>query len=611
MHYPRVVISGCSGNYTCSVTAIAEAPSMLPNHTGLLPALGFLFWFLMPCAVAGESGDLADAIEQARHLSVTEAVRASQPKIDELMQRLDEATPRQRIEIQLLDIRNQALQGGYAEAIESLQALLDTGLDDDQKLRALHLAANLGINTGRYESGFRQLISALELIPRAGGPVEASQVFGLAAFAHSLTGDHKRALRYANRGLQLARESGSVRQQCLAGQGLSVAHRYAEQFERAEVAARTARERCRQANDQVHLGTVELELAYLALEDGNLDAAQTWIEDGMRRLREAGWADGILTAEALRARLAAARGNPNRAIELAERLVDRVEAREFWARKADLHALLAEQYAGLGRFRIAYDHRVRQLESRKRALDDDRRRRMAMLEVTFDIGRREQELALLRGQQRVSKLEAESQRQRARYRTILAALGIAALVMLMLILGHVLRDRRHFRRLSRIDGLTRVNNHTRFFDTARRMVEQAHHGSHPLVLVLGDIDHFKRVNDQYGHIAGDRVLRAVARLLCDHFPGKAQVGRIGGEEFAVCLLGADMDAVLAGLDGFRKALATIDYGNSADRLSMSFGIAQLESRESLERLRERADKALYRAKRGGRDTVVAADPSGH
>ncbi|NEZ04435.1 diguanylate cyclase [Wenzhouxiangella sp. XN201] len=577
----------------------------------LLPAcLTLTLGLLTAQAFADNDDDLEAAIERARQLSVTEAVNASQPKIDELMRRLDEATPRQRVEIRLLDIRNQALRGGYSQAIDRLAALLDSKLDKDQRLRALRLAANLDINIGRYESGFGHLKAALGLVPQTDDPVEASRIYSLAGFTHSLAGDHQRAMRYATRAYRIAVDSGDISQRCSAGQRLSVAYRYAERFDLAEEAAKRALDDCRQANDQVYLGTVELELAYLALENDELEAAEARIDRGMQRLRDAVWADGILTAEQLRTRLAAARGEHQRTIELAERLIDRVGDRELWERKASLHRLAATAHAELGEYEAAYNHRIKQVESRRRFLDKDRNRRMAMLEVAFNVDRHEQELALLREQQRVSKLEAESRRQQARFRMLLTALAIGMVLMLVVILRRVLRDRRHFRRLSRIDGLTRVSNHTRFFDTARTTVNDSHRNGKPLVLVLGDIDHFKRVNDRHGHIAGDRVLRAVARLLCDHFPGDGKVGRIGGEEFAVCLPGADLNTVLAGLEVFRRALAAIEYGDDADRLTMSFGIAQLAPHESLEQLRERADAALYRAKRGGRDTVVVADSFG-
>lgn len=556
--------------------------------------------------VLAQDEDLAEAIEHARHLSVTEAVPASQPAIDKLMNRLEEASPRQRVEIRLLYIRNLALQGQYAEAIDRLQALLDEGMPADQRLRALRLAANLGINVGRHEWSFAQLKSALELIPQSDDLVEKSRIFSLAGFVHSLVGDNSRAIQYAIQSVEIAEQSGSIAQQCQAGQRLAVAYRYAERYEQAEAAARDALENCRRADDQVYLGTVELELAHLALQQSELDTAEEWIDQGLERLRKSVWVDGILTGEHLQARLAAARGEHERAIELALNLIERADDRQLWERKASLHKLVAAERAEQGEFAAAYRHMVAQGEARERFLDEDRARRLAILEVEFDVQRHEQELELLREQTRVAELEAESRRQEARVRWMASGFAVFLFIILVLLLAHVLRERRHFRRLSQLDGLTRVSNHTRFFDTARMLIEESRRAGQPLVMALGDIDHFKQVNDEHGHIAGDRALQKVADVLCEHFPGPGYVGRIGGEEFGICLPNTRVETVLRKLEQVRHDLTDIEYGGNGKPLTISFGVAEREPDEPLEALRKRADDALYRAKRGGRNNVVVA-----
>lgn len=577
------------------------------------PALSLHILSLVLVVLAGSisaqsrDDELSQAIEHARHLSVTSAVPASQPAIDDLMARLDEATPRQRAEIRLLHIRNRALQGDYTGAIEDIRALLESSLDDDQRLHALRLAANLGINVGQHEWGFTQLKAALELLPESGELAEKSRILSLAGFVHSLIGDHERALRYATRAADAARQTGMVSERCSAGQRLTVAYRYAGQFERAKATARDTLEDCRRADDQVYLGTVELELAHLALEQGKLDIAQNQADRGLERLRKAVWVDGVLTGEHLQARLAAARGEHRRAIELAESLIEQTAERELWDRKAALHRLVASQRAELNEYAEAYRHMRAYGEARRQFLDQDRARRLAILEVEFDVKRHEQELELLREQKRVSELEAQTRRQQAWVRWLAAGFAAFLFAVLVMLLIHVLRERRHFRRLSQLDGLTGVGNHTRFFDTARMLVEESRRSGNSLVLALGDIDHFKQVNDEHGHIAGDRALRQVARVLCENFPDPGHIGRIGGEEFGICLPAAQLDQVIQQLDQVRHDLAGIDYGGNGKPLAMSFGVARLGAGESLENLRWRADEALYRAKQGGRNNVVNAE----
>ena len=131
-------------------------------------------------------------------------------------------------------------------------------------------------------------------------------------------------------------------------------------------------------------------------------------------------------------------------------------------------------------------------------------------------------------------------------------------------------------------------------------------------LILADLDHFKRINDQYGHHAGDEVIQAFARLLRSWAPEGAAVGRIGGEEFAIYLPVSDVESGQALARGVRAALAASRMKSIKARLKItaSWGGADVAPGETLESVMRRADGALYAAKAAGRDRVVVADPVG-
>ena len=128
--------------------------------------------------------------------------------------------------------------------------------------------------------------------------------------------------------------------------------------------------------------------------------------------------------------------------------------------------------------------------------------------------------------------------------------------------------------------------------------------------MLIDADHFKHVNDTYGHKVGDLVLRLIGRVLASNVKGRDTAARYGGEEFAVLLTGADLHAgaivaeqMRAALDGRR--LVNKGSGQQVQGVTVSVGIAQFRPGETSATLVERADAALYRAKRGGRNRVCA------
>jgi diguanylate cyclase (GGDEF)-like protein len=165
------------------------------------------------------------------------------------------------------------------------------------------------------------------------------------------------------------------------------------------------------------------------------------------------------------------------------------------------------------------------------------------------------------------------------------------------------------RRLARTDQLTQLLNRRGFDSAAQRLLAHARAQGQTLSLVLCDIDHFKQINDRYGHEQGDRAIEAFAAHLRRASPAATPVARLGGEEFALMLPGLNANAALAAAEQLRAQLATLAMpaGTQALRLSASFGVAELrdEDRDIYDTLR-RADRALYAAKHAGRDRVELA-----
>ncbi len=157
-------------------------------------------------------------------------------------------------------------------------------------------------------------------------------------------------------------------------------------------------------------------------------------------------------------------------------------------------------------------------------------------------------------------------------------------------------------RLATTDSLTGMFNRRAFFDRAGTMCERAQAGA-ALGAIMADLDHFKNINDTYGHAAGDEALCAVAQTLMDE---GVLVGRIGGEEFAVLVDGDCAADAMSVAERLRQKIEKLRFGIGAMRLTCSFGVSEWRPGDSIDRLLQRADVALYEAKIGGRNRVVAA-----
>ncbi|MBI3762768.1 MAG: diguanylate cyclase [Chloroflexi bacterium] len=164
-------------------------------------------------------------------------------------------------------------------------------------------------------------------------------------------------------------------------------------------------------------------------------------------------------------------------------------------------------------------------------------------------------------------------------------------------------------RLATTDALTGLYNRRHFFELAGHEYERTRRYGGPFSAIMLDIDHFKRINDTYGHAAGDQVLRAVAALCRESLREVDVVGRYGGEEFALIL--PESDVVNAQIAAERLCQQVAQQAFATDRgplsVTVSLGVASLDdSCVSLDGLLERADRALYAAKQAGRNQVCVA-----
>jgi diguanylate cyclase (GGDEF)-like protein len=170
---------------------------------------------------------------------------------------------------------------------------------------------------------------------------------------------------------------------------------------------------------------------------------------------------------------------------------------------------------------------------------------------------------------------------------------------------------RMYRQRAHEDPLTGLLTRAAFADVVGQRLAECARRKRPLTLSLIDLDRFKHVNDTYGHLAGDRVLRGLGRLLRSRFRSEDVRGRWGGEEFVIGLYEEGVDTSAAVLDRVRVEFRQLEFsGDQGETFSATFsgGIASFpEDGEQLDELMRRADARLYAAKRSGRDRIVQED----
>jgi diguanylate cyclase len=164
------------------------------------------------------------------------------------------------------------------------------------------------------------------------------------------------------------------------------------------------------------------------------------------------------------------------------------------------------------------------------------------------------------------------------------------------------------RRRARVDALTGIANRAAFDERFAQEVARCARGGGTVSVLLWDLDHFKAINDRFGHRVGDGVLREVAHCLVRELRAEDFVARIGGEEFATLLIGATVEQALQRAEALRAAIAVLKlhvHGTPV-HVTVSCGATEIRGDDTAESLFDRADAALYRAKESGRNLCTAA-----
>ncbi len=156
-----------------------------------------------------------------------------------------------------------------------------------------------------------------------------------------------------------------------------------------------------------------------------------------------------------------------------------------------------------------------------------------------------------------------------------------------------------------IDPLTGTRNRAGMDAALKREIELSHRHNSPMCIMLLDIDHFKSVNDKFGHAGGDFVLQAVAQCVEETIRGSDMLFRFGGEEFLIMLSCTELEGALLLAERIRQKIAALSFApHRTLQITASLGVSALQQNETMDALFERTDKALYAAKESGRNRVI-------
>ncbi len=521
---------------------------------------------------------------------------------------LDQATPLQREQLRFLHTYRLALDGRFDQAIAELRRLLADTRDATLRYRAGAFLANNHAVTREFSAALGALDQALALLPQVTDLDARHQGLLAAAIVYNQVGQYPLGLHYAELTLS---EPASGRSRCIAW-----ITRLEAQFNLRTMDGDEAR-----LHEEIASCVEHGEVLLANFMRGYL--ARTWAAKGRHAQ-----AIELLTAHqpevlatrypgligeiaSLLAEYHLAVGNLELAARFANQTLVVGAGEAYTLPRVSAHRILYEVALRRDETGAALEHYRRYAEADKAYLDDVKARELAFQMAQHDSLQKTQTIELLNRRNEVLQLEQVVAGQSAANSRLLLGLLAVLLASIGFWAYKIKRLQISFRRLAETDVLTGISNRLHF----TRQVEQdlaacARSGS-ALGLVMFDLDNFKAINDRHGHAAGDWVLRQVAEACRGACRGKDRIGRIGGEEFAIALVGCDLDAATQMARVCRERIAAIDSSPTGSRfpISASFGVSGTSlSGYRFETLLAQADLALYRSKGEGRNRVSVFQP---
>ncbi len=270
-----------------------------------------------------------------------------------------------------------------------------------------------------------------------------------------------------------------------------------------------------------------------------------------------------------------------------------------------IHFILADSFAATDQYKLAFEQKKRYMEKYRDYRKQLREARLDKLNKKYETDLKVQENELLESQNELKSLQLkEAEIQTQTQRRNITILIVTAIIFLILLIRQ-LKIRSILKVLTKTDSLTGLYNRRTLFSRGEHLIKMAIKDSSPLSVILIDIDHFKSINDNFGHSVGDKTIAEVAKLGRETMRSKDVFARLGGEEFAAILPETCIDEAKAIAERFREKVEQLVLKNhEISRVTISAGVACLtEEFADFDALLNAADNAMYQAKDAGRNAV--------
>ncbi|MEW9571057.1 diguanylate cyclase [Rhodanobacter sp. Si-c] len=540
-------------------------------------------------------------LEQADALQDTDHAR-SMPLLALLNREAARLTPDQQWHLRYLDAWEAMYESDYPKSEALFRDIMRHAGNPAWADRASALLLWQLVVTRRYPEAFELADRLAARLPQA---TDAKARFAMLlnlSVSLAVAGQPDLAVRYARMALA---EAPAGKGSCYSADSLVVAlssgHRLT--FDSPEL--QQAIHACAAAKLPVFSTDLQLTVGDLYLYEGKPRKALALLDQIASAIDADGYIPNKLEAMVQRARALAAIGDDDAARKAALAVVA-MQATGDWPR--DAYELLYRIEKKQGHASAALDNYEKYVVLDNAYLDDVNVRTVAYETVQQHVLLQKLQTESLSRQNALLRMRQQLDAKTAETNRLYLALLLMALASAAVWMFRLKRSQLRFKKLSHLDGLTAIFNRQHFMGEVGRTLHLLERRAGTACLVFIDLDHFKRINDTYGHAMGDEVLRQVVVASRQHLRQVDLFGRLGGEEFGILLVECSRGQGMAIAERIRLAVEAmvVECEGAVIAISASVGLAFTDAcGHDLQRLCREADAALYRAKRSGRNRVVA------
>jgi diguanylate cyclase (GGDEF)-like protein len=437
--------------------------------------------------------------------------------------------------------------------------------DEATRLNALNSLANVYYNAGQLETAQRYYQTLVELDTAQGDQAAlATTLFNLGHVYASLQ-EFKQSDETFNKALELSRELGDIKGEAFAHKALGVSAHAQGQLTAANAHLQDAASLFLQIGDAQQAAVVYRHLGDIELDAENFERAIAYYTEALPYL-------------------------------------EKNSARRPLMR---MYRGLAQAYSGVADYERAFIAHQAYTILLEEDLRNQSEETINRLQVEFETARLADDNVRLALENEKQELQIAFSDQRAKLQFLALGLAVILLTMVLLFWQRSRQQAIRMAELATTDALTGLLNRRAIYELGQQEWDRSQRFNRPLTVLIFDIDHFKSINDGYGHGVGDAVLTVVAHKAKSAVRKTDIIGRIGGEEFLVICSETDADQAAHLAERMRAGIEAESFDEMPGRqVTISMGVAQRSEDADLETLVARADAALYEAKESGRNRVV-------